>query len=728
MTNSNSNIFTADLKKLNDLEIQKKYLNCLEWTDTIINALSELEDEFQALRIINLALEVDLILGATLAGAINENFQQQAIKLITNLNFSEIVLIELLTRTKSQYAIAPLKEILDNLIYRSQTDLYDEYKISNILTFILSINPEYLLSIILQLLQNKDYDSKEIIRIFIAYCNLELVNLSCPDCDRLKHLLKQEIKNNDSSIRAIAFECLVRLKDSWAITELKNDYHREYHFYLDKLSIVNICSKTKDESLVEYLIYGLFEDDRSCRFQATEGLKATNKIKEDLVIDVLLHGLCQKIDDECDRGVLNMLIGETLNEISPNKSLEKLALMAQCNDIDVRLNVLKALREFSNKNSLQIATKALEDISEALVIEALTNFIAYCQRNNENIENILSLDSLVNCLKTNNIEIFRLTLDIFTQRYTLGTQSFIPISNRQLIHSILLEKIQNKNKKIRIEAIYNLGYFDDKCVKNQLHQLIEDNDSQIQAYVVNALGNIGDKRDIPLLIAKLQHSEAIVREGAANGLRLMGSELAKQPLIEALKDKNPDVQKSVIEALSVVGGEEIEGYLIELIQNTDNVGVADRIVFVLGIIGGEKTVKFLKQILQNFLSATKREEIEILLDVEIIIDALARIGTTSAIEVILGILPLNSYPANYALDALTNIGGLDIIPRLWEIQLKSKSPAFFDKIACIQKSYQHYHPKYCEITPQNINSDMIKKYINYFKNYTKYNYSRLTDY
>ena len=147
-----------------------------------------------------------------------------------------------------------------------------------------------------------------------------------------------------------------------------------------------------------------------------------------------------KIDDECDRGVLNMLIGETLNEISPNKSLEKLALMAQCNDIDVRLNVLKALREFSNKNSLQIATKALEDISEALVIEALTNFIAYCQRNNENIENILSLDSLVNCLKTNNIEIFRLTLDIFTQIYTLGTQSFIPISNRQLIHSILLEK------------------------------------------------------------------------------------------------------------------------------------------------------------------------------------------------------------------------------------------------------------------------------------------------
>ena len=74
----------------------------------------------------------------------------------------------------------------------------------------------------------------------------------------------------------------------------RQDYHREYHFYLDKLSIVNICSKTKDESLVEYLIYGLFEDDRSCRFQATEGLKATNKIKEDLVIDVLLHGLCQK--------------------------------------------------------------------------------------------------------------------------------------------------------------------------------------------------------------------------------------------------------------------------------------------------------------------------------------------------------------------------------------------------------------------------------------------------
>ena len=42
-------IFISDLRVSNDLKIQQKYLNCLQWINTIVIALSLLNDEAQAL-------------------------------------------------------------------------------------------------------------------------------------------------------------------------------------------------------------------------------------------------------------------------------------------------------------------------------------------------------------------------------------------------------------------------------------------------------------------------------------------------------------------------------------------------------------------------------------------------------------------------------------------------------------------------------------------------------
>ena len=120
MIEKNLNIFVSDIKQLNDLEIKKKYLNCWELSETIINALSQVKEEWQGLRVIQLALEVDLILGATLVGPLQDKFQQKAIKLIMDLNLREMILIELLTKTKSKYAVTPLRKILNDLIQRSQ--------------------------------------------------------------------------------------------------------------------------------------------------------------------------------------------------------------------------------------------------------------------------------------------------------------------------------------------------------------------------------------------------------------------------------------------------------------------------------------------------------------------------------------------------------------------------------------------------------------------------------
>ncbi len=724
----NTNIFISDIEQLSNLEIKKKYLNRCEWTETIIIALSQIQEEWQGIRIIKLALEVDLILGAILVGALQESFQQKAIKLMTNLNLNETVLIELLTKTQSKYAIVPLQEILNNLINCSQTDFYRGYKISNILTAISVISLEDFSAIIVQLLQDKDFYSLDIdLDLFNDY-DWESLNFSSDDLMQIKKVSKHYIDNPDMGIRTLAFEYLVRLKDTWAITELQNDYHRKDYIYLKKWNIIDIFSNINDKSLIKYLIYGLFEDDRGCRSQAVEGLIRKDNIAEDLAIDILLHGLCQKIENECDRSILNTHIGEALNKISPDKSLKKIALMAQCDDAYVRSNVIKALVRFHHKQVLQIVIKALDDISDEVIVEALRSLYAYCQIQNKNIENILPVKTLIGFLNTNNTKIFKLTLELVTHRYNLEARAFSEIANRELIYPILLERLQDKNRAIKIEAIYNLGYFNNRQVENNLLQLIEDKDSQIQGYAANALGNLGEQKNIPLLVQKIKHPEPIVREGAANGLRLMSSALAKQPLIEALQDSNPQVQKSILEALGAIGGEELETYLIELIKNTDLIIVIDDAIRVLGIIGGEKTVELLAQMLQKFFSATTREEFVGIADPEIIIDTLERIGTPSAIETLLAVGSDSSYIGGFALNALTNIGGLYIIPRLWEKQLKSEDPIFFEAIANIQKSYQHYNPKYCESTPLNIYSDAIHRRRNNWEHFSKYYYSYLGKY
>lgn len=158
-----------------------------------------------------------------------------------------------------------------------------------------------------------------------------------------------------------------------------------------------------------------------CEHSSTrvEGLIRKDNIAEDLAIDILLHGLCQKIENECDRSILNTYIGEALNKISPDKSLKKIALMAQCDDAYVRSNVIKALVRFHHKQVLQISIKVLADISDEVIVEALRSLYAYCQIQNKNIDNILPAKTLIGFLNTNNIKIFKLTLELVTHRYNL---------------------------------------------------------------------------------------------------------------------------------------------------------------------------------------------------------------------------------------------------------------------------------------------------------------------
>ncbi len=99
------------LPTLRDEQLKRDYLNHLKWTEPVALMLAMVEEEAQALRVVKLAMNnVDLILGARLAGEVRQEFQSLTVKAILELNdLKTIVKIKLLELSKSASAIPALQ-------------------------------------------------------------------------------------------------------------------------------------------------------------------------------------------------------------------------------------------------------------------------------------------------------------------------------------------------------------------------------------------------------------------------------------------------------------------------------------------------------------------------------------------------------------------------------------------------------------------------------------------
>ncbi|WP_039899470.1 NACHT domain-containing protein, partial [Microcystis sp. T1-4] len=111
--------YTAEeLKKklphLSDEQLQWDYLNYLKWTEPMALLLGLLDNETQAKRVVKLGLEIDLKLGARLAGEVNFEFQKQTVGLVLGLDVPKQFKVELLGLTKSNQVVNQLSQALED--------------------------------------------------------------------------------------------------------------------------------------------------------------------------------------------------------------------------------------------------------------------------------------------------------------------------------------------------------------------------------------------------------------------------------------------------------------------------------------------------------------------------------------------------------------------------------------------------------------------------------------
>jgi HEAT repeat protein len=105
------------LPTLTDTQLKQDYLNYLKWTEPVALMLA-LVDQPLAVQVVRSALDVDLMLGARLAGAVKREFQAETVglvnKLIDEKNLPEWLKVELWGKTRSDVVRPEMLQALNS--------------------------------------------------------------------------------------------------------------------------------------------------------------------------------------------------------------------------------------------------------------------------------------------------------------------------------------------------------------------------------------------------------------------------------------------------------------------------------------------------------------------------------------------------------------------------------------------------------------------------------------
>ncbi|HEY9799717.1 MAG TPA: HEAT repeat domain-containing protein, partial [Leptolyngbyaceae cyanobacterium] len=189
------------LSNLSDESLQQEYLNYLKWTEPLKLMLELVENEAQAVRVVELALQVDWQLGAKLAGAVKPEFQQQTVNLVADLGVTLLFKIRLLGITKSKQAVYYLNELLEN----EDSDVR-----CSVADYLGEIKSEAAIHGLIQLL--KDYESN--------VCSSAVSSLAKLKFKTAIPQLIELLKHENSNVRHNAAEALGIMKFREAIPEL----------------------------------------------------------------------------------------------------------------------------------------------------------------------------------------------------------------------------------------------------------------------------------------------------------------------------------------------------------------------------------------------------------------------------------------------------------------------------------------------------------------------------
>ncbi|MFN5855920.1 MAG: HEAT repeat domain-containing protein, partial [Pseudanabaenaceae cyanobacterium] len=311
--------------RLSDTKLQHSYLNYLDWTESLALMLELVESEEQAVRVVRLALEVDLRLGARLAGAVKAQFQKKTvgilIETIKQLKISEPKALEIFRNIGAYYAVQAL----------SQSETY----LDTGLDVIGTESPA----------KSNIEKSSHTVKCLNEY--------EAEKEDLFTKSLRQSInyqKPHDRIVLVWGLWSFGEISEQELFDHLKRDFNA-CNYWL-RLMIIKNLNQIVSEEAIDILIHTLNDPYVDLRFEAA---KALGKIGSETAIDPLI---CALKDSHYD---VRINAAWALGKIGSEKAVDPLICALKDLDYDVRRNAAEALGKIGSEKAIDPLICALKD-------------------------------------------------------------------------------------------------------------------------------------------------------------------------------------------------------------------------------------------------------------------------------------------------------------------------------------------------------------------------------
>lgn len=327
------------LEKLSDLSdkydewLKWTYLNCLKWTEPLAIMQALVEKETQALRVIKLAIEVDIKLGAKLAGSLTK-FHQPAFELINGLEVPQRIKIWLLGITgfsEGVPIIAPAFKDEDHGLRGEAREA------------LIKIGSVSAIHILFKALEHPEDD----VRSQAAW---GLWNIGSEAAISALRFALQE----KSEIRFLAAWALGHLGYEDVISELVSALANQD--YVKCVRAASAIPEIPGEKIISHLVNALKHDNDTVRYHAIFALEKIGKAAIPHLVTVL--------EGEERRDWL--LVVFSLGNIGSEEAISYLVKVLEyqgIDDIGIRNNTVVALGDIGSEKAIPCLVKALEYIN-----------------------------------------------------------------------------------------------------------------------------------------------------------------------------------------------------------------------------------------------------------------------------------------------------------------------------------------------------------------------------
>ncbi|HSH05310.1 MAG TPA: HEAT repeat domain-containing protein, partial [Anaerolineae bacterium] len=226
--------------------------------------------------------------------------------------------------------------------------------------------------------------------------------------------------------------------------------------------------------------------------------------------------------------------------------------------------------------------------------------------------------------------------------------------------------LSHRVPKIRIEAVRVWSRWDVGDEGEVLAKMLADKDASVRHQAIQAVGDVGGRQHIPLLVNLLGKRPSWGRFYVTNAIKKLGTKDDISLLASYLKAADREVRRDVVGLIGQLGDKDAVPLLAQMAEDRDRY-VRWAVAKEVGHLGGSEAIPILRKML-----ADKEAEVR-----EVVVDTLASIGDKQVSFILLTMLnDENHRVRRTAVEGVVKVGDKND-SRLWTELLQSEDKIVF---------------------------------------------------